>query len=95
MRKLLFALVMMLTGAFAFGAGTPANAATAAGPVSGLSEVIKTDAAAQNVQYYYRRHRYGYRRGFCWRHPYHWRCRRGYGRPHYYRRHYYRRPWWY
>jgi hypothetical protein len=87
MRKLLFALVMMLAGAFAFGAGTPANAMTA-GTVAGMNDVVKTDGGVQKV--------YHWRRGFCWRYPYDWRCRhRGY-RPYYYRRHYrHHRPWWY
>jgi hypothetical protein len=86
MRKLMFALVM-LTGAFAFGAGTPATAMTA-GPVTSMSDVVKADSAMQKVNHW--------RRGFCWRHPYHWRCsHRGY-RHRYYRRHYrHHRPWWY
>jgi hypothetical protein len=88
MRKLLFAFVMMVTGAFAFGAGTPANAMTA-GAAAGISDVVKADGGLQKA--------HGWRRGFCWRHPYHWRCRhRGY-RHRYYRRHHHRhhRPWWY
>jgi hypothetical protein len=86
MRKLMFALVMMMTGAFAIGAGTPAKAMTA-GTVTGMSDVVKAGGAMQKVYY---------RGGFCWRHPYHWRCRDGgYGR-HHYRRHYrHHRPWWY
>jgi hypothetical protein len=88
MRKLLFALVMVMTGAFAFGAATPASAMTAA-PVAGMSDAVKTDGVMQKV--------YHYRRGFCWRHPYHWRCQHRHYRRHYYRRHHHhhRRPWWY
>jgi hypothetical protein len=80
MRKLMFALVMMMTGAFAFGAGTPAKAMPA-GPVAAMSDVAQPGSGVQKAQYW--------GGGFCWRHPYHWRCRdRGYRR--HYRRDYYR-----
>lgn len=84
MRKLIFALAMLVVGAFAFGTGTPANAATA-GSVTTLADIVKPSNLGEKVHY---------RRRFCWRHPYHWRCRRRYHRRYYYRRHYYR-PWWY
>ena len=79
MRKLLFAFAMMITGAFAFAAGSPASALTA-GPVTGMADVVKSDATVNNVTY----------GGHCWRHPWHWYCRRHH---HHYRRHYYRRYW--
>jgi chitodextrinase len=79
MRKLLFALVLMMTGAFAFGAGTPAKAMTAGG-ITGVGDVVNSTGATEQV--YYRRH------DWCWYNPYSWRCR-----PHHYRRHYYRRYW--
>lgn len=82
MRKLFFALAMLMVGAFAFGAGTPANAVTA-GPVTGMSDVIKADNTLTKT--YHRRGRY------CWHHPYSWRCRRP--RHRHYRRHH-RRYWW-
>jgi hypothetical protein len=84
MRKLLFALVMMVTGAFAFGGATPASAMAAA-PVAGMSDVVKADSAMQQVTYY----RYGYRR-FCWKYPDHPRCYRRRWHRHY--RHDYWRP---
>jgi hypothetical protein len=80
MRKLLFTLVMLLAGAFGFAAGTPAKAMTA-GPVTGMSDIVKSGAATQNVHW----------QGFCWRHPYHWRCRE---RRYYRYNRWHDRPWW-
>jgi hypothetical protein len=99
MKKLLFALVMLMTGAFAFAAGSPASAMTA-GAVTGVSDIVKPGGAIQTVDYWDRH--------YCYEHP--WRCRnryyyrRHYDRPYYrpyyfnyYRPHYWRyrhRPWW-
>jgi hypothetical protein len=82
MRKLLFALAIMVTGAFAFAAGSPASAVTA-GPVTSMGDIVKSDATLDQVRWY--------RGGHCWRHPWHWYCRRHHHR--HYRRHYYRRYW--
>ena len=94
MRKMLFAFAILVTGAFAFAAGSPASAATV-NPITGMSNVVQSTETVENVGYrdgYYRRRYYdrGYyrRRGYCYYYP--WRCR---GRDYYYRRHYYR-PWW-
>lgn len=84
MRKLLFALAMLMVGAFAFGTGSPASAAVTAGSVTGMSDIVKADNTLSKT--YHRRGRY------CWNHPYSWRCRRH--RHRHYRRHYYRRYWW-
>jgi hypothetical protein len=89
MRKMLFALAVMVMGFFAIGAGSPASAATA-GAVTALNDVVTSNSATQNITYY--------RRGYCYYYP--WRCRRhhyGYYRP--YRRHWrhhhrHHRPWW-
>jgi hypothetical protein len=105
MRKMLFALAMLVTGVFAFSAGTPASAMTV-GSVASASDVVKSTGAVEKV------HDWRYRRYD----DYPWRGRRYYGyrrygyrdygyRPYYgwgdgYRRHYrpyYRRhdrPWW-
>ena len=87
MKKLLFACAMMTAGAFAFAGASPASAMSA-GPVTGMSDIVKSSGTADKVGYYYRR-------GFCGRYP--WRCRGGYGpRYRYYapRYRYYHRPWW-
>jgi hypothetical protein len=107
MRKTLFALAMLVTGVFAFGAGTPASAMTV-GSVASASDVVKSTGTVEKVHY----RRYG---RFCDYYP--WRCRRHYGgyryRDYGYRRHYgyrdygyrqygwgggyrpyYYRPWW-
>jgi hypothetical protein len=91
MRKLLFALVMMMTGAFAFGAGAPANAMTAA-PVAGVIDVVKADSATQTVHWRRHGHRhwrpyygYGYRRHH-WR-PYYYGYRPYYGHRRHHRHH--------
>jgi hypothetical protein len=88
MKKLLFACAMSVAGAFAFTGASPASAMSA-GPVTGLSDIVTSSAAAENVGYYYRR-------GFCGRYP--WRCRRGFYGPRYRyyapRYRYYHRPWW-
>lgn len=102
MRKLLFALAVMMTGAFAFAVGTPASAMTA-GPVTSLNDAVKSGAT--DVTYYrrynycddypWRCRRHHYRRHYYrpyWR-PYYRPYRRHYYRP-YYRRHYYR-PYYY
>ncbi len=92
MRKILFALALLVTGAFAFAAGTPVSAMTAS-PAAAVSDVVKSSGAVEKAQYwgdryyayerpYYRRHNY------CYYYP--WRCRRHY----YYRRHHHYRPWW-
>jgi hypothetical protein len=83
MRRLFFALVMLMAGGFMVGAGAPANAMTA-GAVTSMSDVVKSDATLNKA--------YHWRRGFCWRHPYHWRCRHRHYRRHY--RPYWRRHWW-
>lgn len=88
MRKLLFALALMVMGAFAFAAGTPASAMTAA-PVAGMSDVVKADGLTQVRHWRHRRHhywrhhhrrhhywRYNHRR--CWWHRGHRHCRWGY-----------------
>jgi hypothetical protein len=85
MKKLLFALAMLVAGAFAFGTGSPASAAVTASSVTGMSDIVKADNTLSKTHYRrYRRHRY------CWYYPYSWRCRRHY----HYRRHHYRRYWW-
>ena len=93
MRKMLFALAILVTGAFAFAAGSPASAMTA-NPVAGVSEAVQSSGTVEKVGYwgyrdrYYRRPYYR-RHGYCYYYP--WRCRGGsYYR---YRRHHYR-PWW-
>lgn len=81
MRKLFYALAMIMAGAFMF-AGSPAKAATAAAPASGIAHMVKSDGAVENVHYRRR----------------HWRRRRHFGfypyyyRPYYYRPYYYYRP---
>jgi hypothetical protein len=80
---------MTVAGAFALAGATPASAVPA-GPVTGLSDIVTSDAAADTVGY-------RYRRGFCARYP--WRCRRwGYGPRYRYwgprYRYRYGRPWW-
>jgi hypothetical protein len=82
MRKLFFALAMLMVGAFAFGAGSPAGAVTA-GSVTGMSDVVKADNTLGKTHYR--------RRHYCWYRPYSWRCRH---RHHHHRRHHYRRYWW-
>ena len=78
MRKTLFALAVMVMGAFAFAAGTPAQAMEA-GPLASITGVAKATQAdtVEKVDWRHRR--------FCWRHPYHWSCR-------HHRRHH--RCWW-
>jgi hypothetical protein len=97
MRKMLFALAMLVTGAFAFGAGSPASAMTV-GSVASASDVVTSAGMVEKVQYWRERR-------YCDYYP--WRCRRHYGygyRDYGYRRQYgwggyrpyrYRyRPWW-
>jgi hypothetical protein len=95
MRKLLFALAVLMTGAFAFAAGSPASAASA-GAVSGLSDVVKSNPTVEKV---YHRRRHYYRHHYYRRHHYrpYWRPRFYFYRPywrrhrhHHHRRHYYR-----
>jgi hypothetical protein len=69
MRKLLLALVVAM-GAFAFGGGTPASAASAAGAVTGLSDLAMPGNTAEQVRWVRR----------CWWHRGHRHCRR-YWRP--------------
>jgi hypothetical protein len=82
MRKLLFALVVMAMGGFAFAGATPASAMSA-GAVTGLSDIVRPEAATEKVAWVRR----------CW-----WRygrrhCR-SYWRPGYgFRRHYGPRRW--
>lgn len=84
MRKLIFALAIAVTGMFAFASGGPAKAATAAAPVSGISDVVNSSSALETV--HYRRHRHWHRNRH-WRHR-HWRHR------HYRHHRAYRRCWW-
>jgi hypothetical protein len=79
MRKLLFALAVVVMGGFAFANGTPASAMSA-GAVTGLSDLVTANPATENVgRRYGYRHRH-YRRGWGWR-P-HRRCWWRYGRRH-------------
>jgi hypothetical protein len=68
MRKLLFALVAVAMGAFAFASGTPASAA-AVGAVTAASDIIKTGTSSVSEQVGYRRPHWRHRH---WRHR-HWR----------------------
>ena len=84
MRKLIFAFAIVLMGAFGFAAGTPASAMTA-GPVAGMTDVVKPAGTAEAVhwrrhwhRHYYRHHYWGWhhRRHCWWRHGYRY-CRWG------------------
>jgi hypothetical protein len=88
MRKLLFALVVAM-GAFAFAGGTPASAAGAAGAVTGMSDMIKSDTSVEQVRWV-RRCWWRYDRRVC---RTVWRPGRGYHRPYWHRRHHHHRRW--
>jgi hypothetical protein len=77
MRKLLFAVAVAATGAFAFAAGTPASAMPAS-PVTGMSDVVKADGTAQVVHWrrHHHRHWRHHNRRCWWRHG-HRHCRWG------------------
>lgn len=93
MRKLLFALAVVVMGGFAFASGTPASAMSA-GALTTMSDVVNSSSTAEKVAWvrtcswrYGRRHcrsywrpswRYGYRRS--WRHHDRRRCHWRYGR---------------
>jgi hypothetical protein len=82
MRKMLFALAVIMAGAFAFAAGSSPASAMTAGSVTSMSDIVK-GSGLDKVTYYYRRGG-----GYCYYYP--WRCRR-----HHYRRHHHHyRPWW-
>lgn len=85
MRKLLFALVAVAMGSFAFASGTPASAAVA-GAVTSMSDIVKSGGSSIVDQVGYRRH---YRGGRHYRHR-HWRPR--FFRHRHYRSH--RNCWW-
>lgn len=81
MRKILFALIVMAMGGFAFAGATPASAMSA-GAVTGLSDLVQTDTTAEKVTWV-RRCWWSYGRRYCrtvWRPGY-------YGYRPYYRRH--------
>jgi hypothetical protein len=72
MRKLLFALAVVVMGGFAFASGTPASAMSA-GAVTGISDLVTANPATENVgrRYWHRRwHRRHWRhhRRCWWRH---------------------------
>jgi hypothetical protein len=50
MRKLLFALVIVAMGGFAFAGASPASAMTA-GAVTGMSDIVKSDSTVDKVAY--------------------------------------------
>ena len=79
MRKMLFALAMIMAGAFAFAAGSSPASAMTSGAVTSMSDIMK-GSGADKATYY--------RRGYCSEYP--WRCRRR----HYRRHHDHYRPWW-
>lgn len=89
MRKLLFAAVIAVMGAFVFVAGTPAQAVTAStfseiGKAAPQSNITKTHCCRYRHYYRYRyyRPRYYYRRYYyrrhywrrCYRHYRHYHC---------------------
>jgi hypothetical protein len=78
MRKLLFALVVMTMGGFAFAGGSPASAMTA-GATAGVNEIIKETSTVDQVRWVRR----------CWWSYGHRHCRNtwvsGYR---------YWKPWW-
>jgi hypothetical protein len=81
MRKMLFALAVIMAGAFTFAAGSSPASAMTSGAVTSMSDIVK-GSGADNVTYYRRGG------GYCYYYP--WRCRR-----HHYRRHHHHyRPWW-
>jgi hypothetical protein len=85
MRKLLFALVVAM-GAFAFGGGTPASAASAAGAVTGMSDLVTSNNSVEQVRWV-RRCWWRYHRRVCrtvWRPGRYWHRR-------HWRRHHWRR----
>jgi hypothetical protein len=92
---MLFALALIMAGAFAFAGGSTSASAMTAGAVTGMNDIVKP-SQAEKVTYY----GYGYRRGYCYHYP--WRCRgyyyrhRPYWRHHHHRRHYWRhrRHYW-
>lgn len=81
MRRLLFALVLLVFGGMFFASGTPAHALTS-GPLTGISKTLP----ASNIEkarcwWYYGRlycRRYYYFRPYCYRRCYrhrrHWHC---------------------
>jgi hypothetical protein len=86
MRKLLFALIVTVMGAFAFAGGTPANAMTA-GAVTGMSDIVKSGSSIDQVRCWWRYGRrycsWGHRPRYRWHRRHHnrwWGHRRHYRR---------------
>lgn len=79
MRKLLFALAVVVMGGFAFASGTPASAMSA-GAVTGLSDLVTSKATTENVHWRPYWHRHGHYRHYRRSYRHHRRCWWRYGR---------------
>lgn len=83
MRKLIFALAVMVMGGFAMATGTPASAMSA-GAVTTIGDIVTANASTESVHWRPYWHRHGHHRGYRhgWRHKRHcwWRYGRRYCR---------------
>lgn len=87
MKKLIFALALLVMGGASISTASAASISPAA---TTISDVAQSDGALQLTggyygrrHYYYGGYPYRYYDGFCYDYPYHWRCKRYYYRNYY------------
>lgn len=93
MKKIIFALAMLIMGGVSLSTASQANAAPISS-VAAISEAVQQADGVEKVTYKHKYYPKGYYKGFCWDYRGHWWCKRHFW-PKYYghyghKKHFYR-----